>query len=171
MPTTRNAGGPIIWPLRAISGQSVQMLQSGAPVKRTTAFLQPVLMGQKPRRLGGLMAPDVPVNLPWNTIGASILVDVPVAFPHVVHQLLPPPPTYFRITGTTRDSTGAVLGNCTVDWFNTADDVKLDSATSDANGLFEFRTGGQPPNAYYLVAYKAGSPDVAGTTINTITGI
>lgn len=84
---------------------------------------------------------------------------------------MPYPPTYFRITGITKDSTGAVLGNCIVDWFNTANDALLGTTTSDVNGAFEFRTAGQPPNAYYLVAYKAGAPDVTGATVNTLTGV
>lgn len=118
-----------------------------------------------------LLAPKPPVNLPWNALGLPSLTDVALtSTPRVVHQLLPYPPTDFKISGTTRDSTGAALGGCAVDWFNTADDVKLGSTTSDADGLFEFRGAGQPPNAYYLVAYKAGSPDLAGTTANTLVG-
>lgn len=117
-----------------------------------------------------MLAPDVPVNLPWNVNGSPSLIDVPFRYPRPIHELLPKPPTQFKITGTTKDSAGAALGNCVVDWFRTSDDAKLDSVTSDANGLFEFRTAGQPPNAYYLVAYKAGSPDVAGTTVNTLVG-
>lgn len=97
--------------------------------------------------------------------------DVVTPYPSVVHELKPIPPQYFKITGTTKDSSGVALGSCSVDWFDTATDVRLDTTTSDTSGAFEFRTAGQPPNAYYLVAYKAGSPDVAGTTVNTLTGI
>jgi hypothetical protein len=53
---------------------------------------------------------------------------------------------------------------------DTVTDVRIDTTTSDANGLYEFRYAGQPPTTYYLVAYKAGSPDVAGTTVNTLVG-
>lgn len=148
----------------------MQALQFGAPVKGSTKFMQPPMMRQRPRRLGGKIAPDAPVNLPWNAVGLPSLVDVPFAFPRPIHELLPKPPTYFRIAGITRDSTGAALGNCVVDMFRTSDGVKLYSVTSDANGVFEFLYGGQPPNAYQLVAYKSGSPDVAGVTINTLTG-
>jgi hypothetical protein len=162
---------PIIWLLRAIPGTRLQALQASLPVPKACTFLQPAMMRQKPRRVANSVAPDVPVNLPWNAIGSPYLVDLPYPFPRVVHEVRPYPPTYFRITGTTKDSTGAALGSCVVDWFNTADDTKIDTTTSDANGLFEFRSAGQPPNAYYLVAYKSGSPDVAGTTTNTLTGI
>lgn len=133
---------------------------------KNTKLLQPLFLRQRPNC--GLIPPRLPVNLPWNVTSPN-QTDIPVQ-PRVVHELLPKPPTYFRISGTTKDSTGSALGNCVVDWFRTSDDAKLDSVTSDANGLFEFRTAGQPPNAYYLVAYKSGSPDVAGTTVATLTG-
>lgn len=144
---------------------------------------QPVGMQLNPKWTGNAQKPVVVVQLPWN-VGTPPLWGVPadsfsrppkfaskLPWPNVVHQLKPYPPTYFRIAGTTRDASGAPLGNCVVDWFNTADDLKFDTTTSDANGLFEFRTAGQPPNAYYLVAYKAGSPDVAGVSVNTLTGV
>lgn len=161
-------GGPILWPLRGINKTDVQALQAAL---RPNRLLHPVFMRQRPRAFALLLAPDVPVNLPWNAAGSPRLVDLPVNFPRAAHQLLPKPPTYFRLTGITKDSTGAALGNCVVDWFNTATDVLIGTTTSDANGLFEFRSAGQPPNAYYLVAYKAGVTDVTGATVNTLTGV
>lgn len=84
-------------------------------------------------------------------------------------QPMPVPPTvYLRIFGVTKDSTGAVLASCTVDLFRTVNDVRVDSLDSDAVGAYEFRVG--LSTAYYVVAYKAGSPDVAGTTVNTLVG-
>lgn len=136
-----------------------------------SSLVQPVLLQQRSRAFGNLVAPTLPANRPWNAAISRYGAATPKpTYPSVVHQLLPMPPTSFRITGTTKDSTGAALGNCVVDWFRTSDDVKLDTTTSDANGLFEFRTAGQPPNAYYLVAYLAGTTDVAGTTVNTLVG-
>ena len=74
-----------------------------------------------------------------------------------------------RLIGVTRDSSGAPLGFCTVHAFTTADDVKRGETVSDASGNFEIRT---PVNAaHYLVAYLAGSPDVAGTSPNTVTPV
>lgn len=166
--TTNTRGGPLLFPLNRLSLTDVAALQFALRAKKVT---QPAFMRQRLRALGWFLAPDFPVNLPWNAIGTPSLIDVPAAFPRPVHNLLPLPPTYFRITGITKDSTGAVLGNCVVDWFNTADDRLLGTTTSDANGFYEFRSAGQPPNAYYLVAYKQGSPDVAGTTVNTLTGV
>lgn len=81
----------------------------------------------------------------------------------------PKPATYLRIFGVTKDSTGAVLGSCTVTLFRTTDDLEIDKTISDASGNYEFRGAGGGTN-YYVVAYKAGSPDVAGTTVNTLVG-
>lgn len=74
----------------------------------------------------------------------------------------------YSITGTTKDSTGAALGACVVELFYTATDLPICKVLSDATtGAFTFLIG--PNSTYYIVAYKAGSPDVAGTTVNTLT--
>jgi len=153
---------PILFPLRL----TVKQLLSFQPI-------QPELQQQRMRADQGRPLPKKPINLPWNSASARAqqTTDRLTNFPNVVHQLMPYPPTYFRLTGVTKDSTGAVLGGVTVQWFNTADDKLFYETTSDANGVYEFRTAGQPPNAYYLVAYKPGSPDVAGTTVNTLVGV
>lgn len=144
---------PIIWPL--------------------VVKLHPMLSAQqRPRSTGWLPPPRRPVNRPWHRLSPQ-LRDGDVLSrtePSVVHQLLPMQATRFTISGTTRDSAQAPLGNCIVDMFLSATDLKLDSTTSDANGLFTFFGAGQPPTAYYLVAYKAGAPDVAGTSLQTLTG-
>src|SRR6185503_17701353 len=158
---------PLIFPLNRVSQTDIAALQAAV---RARKLMQPAFMRQRMRSIQGRLALDLPVNRPWNTIGLPSLIDLPMLVPSVVHEFKPYPPTYFRLTGVTKDSTGAALGNCVVDWFDTATDVKIDTTTSDASGLFEFRTAGQPPNAYYLVAYKPGSPDVAGTTVNTLVG-
>lgn len=73
-----------------------------------------------------------------------------------------------RITGVTRDSTSAVLGGCVVQLFRTIDDLLMGEAVSDATtGYYTLSAVG--PGPFYIVAYKAGSPDVAGTTVNTLT--
>lgn len=76
----------------------------------------------------------------------------------------------FSITGVTRDSAGAALGSCVVDLFQTGGDIFIATTTSDGSGNFTLAT---PNNAgtFYLVAYKPGSPDVAGTTVNTLTAV
>jgi hypothetical protein len=79
-----------------------------------------------------------------------------------------PPSVILRIFGLTKDSTGAVLGNCAVHLFDTATDAEIEQTTSDASGNYSFRYASTKP--FYVVAYLAGSPDVAGTTVNTLTG-
>jgi hypothetical protein len=87
--------------------------------------------------------------------------------PAVVHSIKPLPAVFFTLTGTTRDAFGAPLAGCDVELFRAVDDVKLDQTTSDANGLFVFR-GARLQQLHYVRAYKVGSPDVAGTTVNTL---
>jgi hypothetical protein len=71
-----------------------------------------------------------------------------------------------KLIGVTRDNTGAVLGSCVIQGIRTSDDAFDNQMTSDSAGYFEFCC--KFTTAYYLVAYKAGSPDVAGTTVNTL---
>ena len=62
----------------------------------------------------------------------------------------------------------AVLGSATVQIFNTATGLLVDTVTSDSAGNYF----ASDPNAVncFAVAYEAGSPDVAGTTKNNLTG-
>ena len=81
------------------------------------------------------------------------------------------PPQMLRISGVTKDSAGVILGSCVVELYRTSDDMPLEKVTSDATtGVYQFSSVslGQ---AYYVVAYKAGAPDVAGTTVNTLVGV
>lgn len=127
---------------------------------------------------GGLMAflyggmpllPQVPAADPTPAILPLPLLLAPAGKFRLTVPLYASVPIYFRIYGVTRDSTGAVLAGCTVDLFRTADNAFIDSVVSDASGNYEFRTAG-PASAYYAVAYLVGSPDVFGTTVNTLVG-
>lgn len=89
--------------------------------------------------------------------------------PATLLGMMPAPATYLRIFGVTKDSTGAALGSCIVDLFRTADDKLMDSVVSDGSGNYEFRSASLS-TAYYVVAYKTGAPDLAGTTVNTLIG-
>ena len=71
-----------------------------------------------------------------------------------------------RITGITKDSTGATLGSCVVQLFRTVDEVFMSESISDGAGAYTLTAIGSGP--FFIVAYKAGSPDVAGTTVNTL---
>jgi len=70
-----------------------------------------------------------------------------------------------RIIGVSRDATGVALGNCVVKVFTTVDDTLVASTTSDGSGNWTAYPNAQGP--YYFVEYKAGSPDVFGTSPNT----
>lgn len=72
----------------------------------------------------------------------------------------------FAISGVTRDSGGVALGGCRVELYVTGSDQPLLLATSDASGNFNFGNPGTGP--FYIVAYKAGSPDVSGTSVNSL---
>jgi hypothetical protein len=72
-----------------------------------------------------------------------------------------------KITGVTKDSGGAALGNCVVQLFRTSNDEFIMENTSDLLGNYEVRTP-YPGANHYCVAYKQGSPDVTGATVNTL---
>lgn len=80
------------------------------------------------------------------------------------------PAPYYRIAGVTKDSSGVPLGNCSVHLFRTSDDVEIDMVQSDASGNYEFRSA-TLITSYYVLAYKQGTPDVAGTSVNTLIAI
>lgn len=73
------------------------------------------------------------------------------------------------LSGVTRDSAGSILGNCIVDLFQTGGDIITQTTVSDENGSFTFANPGTGP--FYIVSYKVGSPDVAGTTVNTLAAV
>ena len=80
-------------------------------------------------------------------------------------------PTRLLLSGVTRDSTGVILGSCTVHLFKTLNDQFVDLTVSDAvTGAYSFTTTGMG-QTYYVVAYKVGVPDVSGTTLNTLIGV
>lgn len=71
-------------------------------------------------------------------------------------------------TGQTLNASGAVLGGCTVQLFNTATGLLVDTQVSDSGGNYKLT---DPNNvACFIVAYLPGSPDLAGTSIDELTG-
>ncbi len=74
----------------------------------------------------------------------------------------------YVISGVTLDSAGDPLASCTVDLFRTADDSIVARTTSDGSGVYRFNAS--PALTHYVVAYKSGAPDVAGTSVNTLVG-
>jgi len=75
--------------------------------------------------------------------------------------------SFWIISGVTKDSAGAALGLCAVHLFDTGTDIEYAETISDASGNYSFTVPGNS-SANYMVAYLTGSPDVAGTTVNTI---
>jgi hypothetical protein len=73
------------------------------------------------------------------------------------------------VTGVTKDAAGAALGGCTVRTYVAATNAPFSTVVSDGSGNYS-ATVPLSENCY-LVAYKAGSPDVAGTTVNYIQGV
>ena len=73
------------------------------------------------------------------------------------------------IIGTCYDSVGGTVSGATVQGFVTATDTFVRETTADSNGRYELGTE-YPATNHYLVAYRAGSPDIAGTTVNTLQG-
>lgn len=75
--------------------------------------------------------------------------------------------TRWGFVGVTRDVYGSPLPFAVVKAFLTATDEKTDQVLSDGNGAFTITTP-YLGMGHYLVAYKAGAPDVEGTTVNTL---
>lgn len=75
----------------------------------------------------------------------------------------------YGVVGVTRDQYGSPLGGVTVKLFRTSTDERVDSVVSDASGNYAVYSP-YYPDAHYIVTYKAGAPDVFGTSPNTLIG-
>ena len=69
------------------------------------------------------------------------------------------------ITGVTRDSLGTPVPNCQVFVFKTAGEVLVAAGTSDSSGVYLLPVPSYTDNLF-VVAYRADSPDIFGTTVN-----
>jgi hypothetical protein len=74
------------------------------------------------------------------------------------------------LSGISRDSTGAALGSCLMTLYRTRDDGAVASVLSDGSGNYVFPSVSLT-ETYYIRGYKSGTPDVAGTTVNTLVGV
>jgi hypothetical protein len=70
------------------------------------------------------------------------------------------------LSGVSRDNFGVALGFCRVMAFRTNDMSFVGETTSDGSGNWTMPM--QKSGLFFLVEYKSGSPDVAGTSVNTI---
>ena len=72
------------------------------------------------------------------------------------------------IRGTCKDSVGTPVANAIVQGFVTATDAFVGEVTANTDGTYVLGTEQLKTTPHYLVAYKAGAPDTAGTTVNTL---
>ena len=75
----------------------------------------------------------------------------------------------FGVSGVTRDVYGSPLGGVTVKLYRSSTDEMVGSVVSDPSGNY-FVTSPYYPDTHYLVMYKTGTPDVFGTSANTLVG-
>ena len=73
----------------------------------------------------------------------------------------------WALTGQTLDASSVALPGCRVEGFITGPDTYIGDVISDGSGNFSIPVGFNS-SRFYLVAYLPGSPDVAGTTVNTL---
>jgi len=72
------------------------------------------------------------------------------------------------LRGTCVDSVGTIVANATVQAFVTATDLYVGADTSREDGTYGVGVEQAKATPHYLVAYKPGSPDIFGTTVNTL---
>jgi hypothetical protein len=70
--------------------------------------------------------------------------------------------------GYTYNSSGGIIGGAIVQIFRAADDLYVGQVSSNDQGWYQAWSV-YPGQQHYFVAYSPGAPDVAGTTVNTLT--
>jgi len=73
------------------------------------------------------------------------------------------------IRGTCVDASDVPVASAIVQAFRTSDDEFMGEAQAYIDGTYIVPVASVAGVQHYLVAYKAGSPDIAGTTVNTLT--
>lgn len=84
------------------------------------------------------------------------------AIPHALQQ------RNYTIAGTTVDVNGSPIAAVTVKLFYTASDTLAQQTVSDSVGAYSFTVDNSV--TFYTVEYKAGPPDVFGSSANTLQG-
>lgn len=72
------------------------------------------------------------------------------------------------LRGTCKDSGGTAVADAIVQAFVTATDAFAGEVAANTDGTYTLGVEQSKLTPHYLVAYKAGSPDIAGTTVNTL---
>lgn len=73
----------------------------------------------------------------------------------------------FTLSGVVKDEDGAVVVGASVHLYESATDVLVAVTTSVAGGVYAFDYGNNA-GFFYARAYRAGSPDLFGTTLETL---
>lgn len=71
------------------------------------------------------------------------------------------------ILGRCVDASDVAIANATVRGFVAATNAYTGEGVSRLDGTYQVPTQ-NPGVAHYVVAYKAGSPDISGTSVNTL---
>lgn len=72
------------------------------------------------------------------------------------------------LRGTCVDNSDVAVANAIVQAFRTVGDVYAGEVQANTDGTYTLGVQQSKATAHYLVAYKSGSPDIAGTTVNTL---
>ena len=86
--------------------------------------------------------------------GSRDLVQCDLGVPHYV------------VSGSTYNSIGVLINTIELDLFDSGTDTVVYQYTSGSSGDYSLPCYYLGP--FYVVAYQAGSPDIAGTTVNTL---
>ena len=73
-----------------------------------------------------------------------------------------------RIVGQCLDASDVAVAGAIVQGFVTATDAYVGEVQSNIDGIYILMTEQLTSVQHYLVAYKPGAPDTAGTTVNTL---
>ena len=153
---------PIIAGVQSIGGMSGLLIMS----LKARLGARLLVNQQRPRYTGWRPVPKLPtLPLARFTQGKR---------PPVVQ--VRPPVVRFALTGITLDSAGAVIPSADVELYitgavvvSTNRSTPYGKTVSDSvTGVYLFYVGGGL--VFFAVGYLAGSPDIFGTTVNTLTG-
>jgi hypothetical protein len=126
-------------------------------------YEQPAGWWPAPRGMGFYSDPAAPVS-PWGLIDAGCTLG---GWEPITNNGAGNAHTKF-IRGRCVDGSSVGVSGAVVQGFLTATDAYVGETTADSDGNYELGTP-NPGAQHYLVAYRAGSPDIAGTTVNTLT--
>lgn len=73
------------------------------------------------------------------------------------------------LRGTCVDASDVAVANAIVQGYKTSNDSYLGEVQANTDGSYSLGVEASMATTCYLLAYKAGSPDIAGTTVNTLT--